>query len=443
MKKKRNLILHIPTYLFVLLLSFVFFVFPASVHAKEVTISPKVLILGKNETATVKLLNTKQKVTWKIRHKSRAKILTTKRNKTSSQCTLKATGGGNGQDTYIQASIGDTVYKCKIIYEHRVQNVTSIHITKGNQKQLLVSTEVPVKWTSNRKSVASVSKTGIVKGRKPGNAVITAQVGNQKFKYKVKVSSKISDSKKYRYKIKKGEAIITDYIGDEDIVKIPKKLGGKRVTQIAERAFGDDFDEINSLKPFTLKEVTIPKGVRSIGTWSFASCPYLSKVSFPSTMQVIGDFAFDGDKNLKTIRLPSSIRFIDECAFSSTGLTSIIIPNQVTIMKKSVFSNCKNLTSVKLPANLKIIEDFSFHNLPKLKAITIPNGTKEIQAYAFYDSVNLEKVVIPESVTKLDYAFHLELHPLTFPSNLTIYGKSGSKAEEYANKYHIKFVAMN
>lgn len=444
MKKKQNLILHIPTYLFVLLLSFAFFVFPTSVHAEEITISPKSITLGRGESATVTVKGADQEVKWEVRHKRKLKIVKTKKLAADTySCTVQAVKGDYEYNSYLKATVGDKVYKCPISYEIRVQNEKSIHITKGNQKQLLISTKAPVKWTSSRKSVASVSKTGVVKGRKPGNATITAQVGKQKFKYKVKVSSKISDSKKYRYKIKKGEAIITSYIGDDDIVKIPKKLGGKKVTTIGYEAFGEDSEHISPYKPYTLKEVSIPKGVRSIGDWAFATCTYLTKVSLPSTLRTIGIQAFAEDESLKSIHLPSKLQSIAGSAFCYSGLTNIVIPNQIKIMQANVLGSCKNLTSVKLPTNLKIIEEYALCCLPKLRKIVIPNGTKEIQSDAFYNDVNLEQVIIPESVTTIaPEAFSTVPFTATFPPNLTIYGKAGSTAEKYANKYQIKFVAM-
>lgn len=55
-----------------------------------------------------------------------------------------------------------------------------------------------VKWTSSKKSVATVSKKGKVKGKKAGKAVITAKVGKKKFKCKVTVK------KRYKGKVKSG-----------------------------------------------------------------------------------------------------------------------------------------------------------------------------------------------------------------------------------------------
>ena len=67
-----------------------------------------------------------------------------------------------------------------------------LKIGKGQAYQLVVTNTggKKVKWSSNKKKVASVSKSGVVKAKKPGKAVITAKVGKKKIKCKVTVVAK-------------------------------------------------------------------------------------------------------------------------------------------------------------------------------------------------------------------------------------------------------------
>ncbi|MCM1179565.1 MAG: Ig-like domain-containing protein [Clostridium sp.] len=57
------------------------------------------------------------------------------------------------------------------------------------------NTRKRIRWTSNKKSIATVSSKGTVKAKKSGKAVITANIGNKKYKCKVTVR-KTSISKK-------------------------------------------------------------------------------------------------------------------------------------------------------------------------------------------------------------------------------------------------------
>ena len=66
----------------------------------------------------------------------------------------------------------------------------SITITKGKTYTLKVKgTKKKAKWTSSKKSVATVSKKGKVTGKKRGSATITAKIGKKKYKCKVKVET--------------------------------------------------------------------------------------------------------------------------------------------------------------------------------------------------------------------------------------------------------------
>ena len=51
-------------------------------------------------------------------------------------------------------------------------------------------TKKKVKWSSNKKTIATVTRKGKVTAKKQGTAVITAKIGKKKYKCKVKVWQK-------------------------------------------------------------------------------------------------------------------------------------------------------------------------------------------------------------------------------------------------------------
>ena len=59
----------------------------------------------------------------------------------------------------------------------------------------VLNTKKSVKWKSSKKSVATVSKKGVVKGVKAGKAVISAQIGKKQLKCNVTVKNNVSVSK--------------------------------------------------------------------------------------------------------------------------------------------------------------------------------------------------------------------------------------------------------
>lgn len=68
--------------------------------------------------------------------------------------------------------------------KRRTLNVKNVTLTTGTSKQLKVSgiKAGKVKWSSSRKSVASVGRKGKVTAKKPGKATITAKFPGRKIK---------------------------------------------------------------------------------------------------------------------------------------------------------------------------------------------------------------------------------------------------------------------
>ncbi len=68
---------------------------------------------------------------------------------------------------------------------------SKLTLNVGNTKTLkLKGTKKNPKWSSSKKSVATVTKKGKVKAKKKGSTVITAKLGKKKYKCKVTVKSK-------------------------------------------------------------------------------------------------------------------------------------------------------------------------------------------------------------------------------------------------------------
>jgi hypothetical protein len=86
----------------------------------------------------------------------------------------------------------------------------------------------------------------------------------------------------------------------------------------------------------------------------------------------IGDGAFSGCSCLKSVVLPESITTIPWAAFSSTGLTEVIIHDQITELKGRAFFGCEALTTITLPKAVKKIDERTFEGCTSLKTINVP-----------------------------------------------------------------------
>ena len=157
----------------------------------------------------------------------------------------------------------------------------------------------------------------------------------------------------------------------------------------------------------SLKSVTIPNSVKSIGDHAFSWCDSLQSVTISNSVTKIGDGAFYSCESLQSVTIPNSVTKIGDGAFDGCkSLQSITIPNSVTSIGDEAFSGCESLQSVTIPNSVTSIGDHAFYLCKSLRNVTIPNSVTSIGSYAFDWCKSLQSITIPNSVTKIgDGAF--------------------------------------
>ena len=118
------------------------------------------------------------------------------------------------------------------------------------------------------------------------------------------------------------------------------------------------------------------------GTYDYSTCtPAISpkptgSVTIPSTLggktvTSVGAYAFYYCNGLASVTIPNSVKSIGEGAFQGCGLTSVTIPDGVTIIGDEAFSYCVGITNVTISKSVINIgyEAFAFCNLEE---ITLP-----------------------------------------------------------------------
>ncbi len=92
--------------------------------------------------------------------------------------------------------------------------------------------------------------------------------------------------------------------------------------------------------------------------------------------------------------------------FGYRDITSVVIPESVTAIGDSAFSNCQNLTSVIIPGSVETIGTSAFGGCSSLTSVVLGKNVSKLGEYAFYNCPNLTSVVIGENVSTIgSYAF--------------------------------------
>ena len=238
-----------------------------------------------------------------------------------------------------------------------------------------------------------------------------------------------------------GGVVIAKYTGAGGDVVIPATIGGKAVVGIGMFAFTGNK---------SLRTVTIPAGVTSIGEWAFQGCSSLSAISvapankqykdmdgvlftkdgtalilyprggkpvytIPAGVTAIGDSAFSGCTGLKTVMIPARVTSIGEGAFgvcSSLGAISVSPENQQYKDIDGVLftKDGKKLlrypaggekTAYAIPDSVTVIGNVAFYECSSLTSVTIPAGVASIGESAFYGCTGLTSVAIPAGVASI------------------------------------------
>lgn len=149
--------------------------------------------------------------------------------------------------------------------------------------------EILPKWDAMVKAANEAKKTSSVAPRPDGS-------GSGILKYP------------YSFTVNNGETIAITKYRDSSIKElvIPERLYGRKVTEIADRAF--DYC-------IKLESVELPKGLKRIGNWAFASAESLESIVIPEGVTEIGEYAFAYSTGLKSITVPKSVTSIGEKAF--------------------------------------------------------------------------------------------------------------------------------
>ena len=214
-----------------------------------------------------------------------------------------------------------------------------------------------------------------------------------------------------------GNAEITGYITNAEMLKIPSEIDGHPVTALSDYCFA---------RRTALVSADIPESVKTIGIQAFSGCENLTTITIPDSVTCIGASAFEGCSNLILADIPKGLKEIGQSAFSGCSkLSAATIPMGVEVIEPWTFRDCSSLSSVVIPDSVTYLSDSAFESCINLSSITIPESVDHIGSWTFSRCTSLTDVVIPDNLSGIGngaFSGCSSLTYITIPAGITYIG---------------------
>lgn len=156
--------------------------------------------------------------------------------------------------------------------------------------------------------------------------------------------------------------------------------------------------------------------------WSspYLWCPNLEELICYGTFDIFIGFATPC--KIVEITIPEGVKTIGSSAFyRMTSLERVILPESLTDIGEGAFRNCAKLKEINIPGSVKWLGINAFTDCDSLKYVEIL-GVNEIPDYAFNSCDALEEVVVSDVISVGNYAFQYcsALHTINLPETAKI-----------------------
>ncbi len=152
-----------------------------------------------------------------------------------------------------------------------------------------------------------------------------------------------------------------------------------------------------------IRKAVFERGMTEIPVEIMKGSLYLNEVSIPDSVTSIGARAFEDCESLKQIKLPDSVTSIENLAFAGSGLSSMVLPPNVTELGDLILDGNTGVEEISIPRTVSIHGwngNGVFEGSGIRKAV-FERGMTEIPVEIMKGSLYLNEVSIPDSVTSI------------------------------------------
>ena len=187
----------------------------------------------------------------------------------------------------------------------------------------------------------------------------------------------------------------------------------------------------------------------SIGGTAFSDCTSLTSITIPDSVTILNSFTFSGCKSLSDVNIPDGVTYVGDGAFSGTAICNNQT-EEVKYIDKWLVDSDNSVTDVAVKDGTVGISCGAFSYCGQLKNISIPNSVKYVGGEAFYNCISLTNVVLPYGITNIGVSTFSgceSLASVTIPDSVTSIGeqaflntallKNQTTTEKYVGKWVI------
>ena len=149
--------------------------------------------------------------------------------------------------------------------------------------------------------------------------------------------------------------------------------------------------------PAYLRKITILDGCDTLGNYAFFECSTIKNITIPQSVKTIGVRAFEGCTALEAMDISSVLTIRENAFFGCSALADVKFGESLQSLGINVFYGCTSLKSVVLPISLEALPASAFADCTLLESVDF-GGVTSVGKNAFRNCTNLKTVKLGEDV---------------------------------------------